>query len=121
MELDELKRTPCILISSREQQESEEDYYRNTLGFGSRFLFAESLEEGRLMVAGNRGFLPVDDVGTLPPAGSAVCRIPIMQNGKQIQRNYCLFWVKERTGYYIEEFADLLRKLLCSEKQKKDV
>lgn len=121
VELDELKRTPCILISSREQQESEEDYYRNTLGFGSRFLFAESLEEGRLMVAGNRGFLPVDDVGTLPPAGSAVCRIPIMQNGKQIQRNYCLFWVKERTGYYIEEFADLLRKLLCSEKQKKDV
>ena len=44
-----------------------------------------------------------------------------MQNGKQIQRNYCLFWVKERTGYYIEEFADLLRKLLCSEKQKKNV
>ena len=140
VELDELKRTPCILISSRDPQEpeedyyrntlgfgsrflfaAEEDYYRNTLGFGSRFLFAESLEEGRLMVAGNRGFLPVDDVGTLPPAGSAVCRIPIMQNGKQIQRNYCLFWVKERTGYYIEEFADLLRKLLCSEKQKKDV
>ena len=48
-------------------------------------------------------------------------RLLLMQNGKQIQRNYCLFWVKERTGYYIEEFADLLRKLLCSEKQKKDV
>ena len=50
-----------------------------------------------------------------------VVTLVIMQNGKQIQRNYCLFWVKERTGDYIEEFADLLRKLLCSEKQKKDV
>lgn len=112
VELEELKRTPCILISSREQQEAEEEYYRNTLGFGGRFLFAESLEEGRLMVAGNRGFLPVESMGTLPPAGAAVRRLPIMQDGRPLERNYCLFWLKERTGYYIEEFAEMLRGLL---------
>ena len=110
--MEELKRQACILISSREQQNIEEDYYKNTLGFGGRFLFAENLEEGRLMVAGNRGFLPVERVGTLPPCGTGVERLPVMEQGQQLKRNYCLFWVKENASYYIEEFAEILRKLL---------
>lgn len=117
VELEDLKHSACILISSREQQNTEEDYFRNTLGFGGRFLFAESLEEGRLMVAGNRGFLPIESVGTIPPAGTSIRRLPIMQNGQQLRRNYCVFWVKEQTNYYIEEFAELLKKLLHEEKQ----
>ena len=110
--MEELKRQACILISSREQQNIEEDYYKNTLGFGGRFLFAENMEEGRLMVAGNRGFLPVERVGTLPPCGTGVKRLPIMERGQQLKRNYCLFRVKENASYYIEEFAEILRKLL---------
>lgn len=110
--MEELKRQACILISFREQQNTEEDYYKNTLGFGGRFLFAENLEEGRLMVAGNRGFLPVERVGTLPPCGTGVKRLPVMEQGQQLKRNYCLFWVKENASYYIEEFAEILRKLL---------
>ena len=112
IELESLKRTPCVLISSREQQNAEQEYFQNTLGFGGPFLFAENLEEGRLMVAGNRGFLPIESVGTLPPAGASIKRLPIMQNGHQIQRIYCLFWLKEHTNYYIEEFASILEKLL---------
>lgn len=112
VELDSLKRIPCILISSREQQNTEQDYFQNTLGFGGQFLFAENLEEGRLMVAGNRGFLPIESVGTLPPAGAAIRRLPIVWNGQQLQRNYCVFWLKDQTNYYIEEFAGILRKLL---------
>lgn len=112
VELEDLKRTPCILISSREQRNTEEDYFKNTLGFGGTFLFAENLEEGRLMVAGNRGFLPIESVGTLPLAGAAIRRLPIMQGGRQLERNYCLFWVKEQSNYYIEEFARMLRGLL---------
>ena len=112
VEQDELKKLPCILISSGDQQDVEKEYYRNTLGFSGSFLFADSLEEGRLMVAGNRGFLPVEKVGTLPPPGPAVRRLPIMQNGQRLERNYCVFWVKEQTNYYIEEFAKLLKKLL---------
>lgn len=112
IDLESLKHTPCILISSREQQNTEQDYFQNTLGFGGKFLFAENLEEGRLMVAGNRGFLPVESVGTLPPAGAAIKRLPVMQNGQQLQRNYCVFWKKEHTNYYIEEFAAILKELL---------
>lgn len=110
--IEDLKRTPCILISPREQQSVEEDYYRNTLGFGGSFLFAENLEEGRLMVAGNRGFLPIEGVGTLPPEGNAIRRLPLCRNGKQILRNFCAFWRKENTNEYIEAFAEILRGLL---------
>lgn len=118
VELDELKRMTCILISSREQQNTEENYFKNTLGFGGKFLFAENLEEGRLMVTGNRGFLPVESVGTLPPAGPAICRLSIVQNAEPLRRNYCMFWLKERSNYYIEEFAGILRKLIQQNEKK---
>lgn len=116
--LEELKRTPCILISSREQQNAEQEYYQNTLGFGGSYLFADNLEEGRLLVLGNRGFLPIESVGTLPPAGAAIQRLPIYQGESQLKRNYCAFWRKDQTNYYIEEFANLLHKLLNPQPQK---
>ena len=108
--MEDLKGTPCILISSKEQQNIEQEYYQNTLGFSGNFLFAENLEEGRLMVVGNRGFLPIEIVGTLPHPDSTIRRLPLYRNGRQIKRNYCAFWRKERSNYYIEEFAEILRK-----------
>lgn len=106
----ELRKTPCILIASKEQQEKEQDYYQNTLGFEGNFLFAENLDEGRLMVAGGRGFLPIESVGLLPPPLPNVRRLPLYRGEKQLERNYCVFWKKERTNYYIEEFAENLHK-----------
>ena len=93
----------------------EQDYYKNTLGFGGSFLFAENLEEGRLMVVGGRGFLPVESIGTLPPVGASIKRLPVCRGDRQIFRNYCLFWNKEHSNYYIEEFAGLLKKLILRE------
>lgn len=113
--LDDLKQIPCILVSSKEQRTVEQEYYKNTLGFKGSFLFAENLEEGRLMVVGNRGFLPVESVGTLPPEGASIRRLPLYRNGNQILRNYCAFWKKNRTNYYIEEFAEILHRLLRKE------
>ncbi|MDO5110963.1 MAG: LysR family transcriptional regulator [Clostridia bacterium] len=110
--MEDLRCLPCILISSKEQQNVEQEYYQNTLGFGGNFLFAESLEEGRLMVVGNRGFLPVESMGTLPPPGAAIKRLPLFRGDEQIKRNYCAFWPKEKTNYYIEEFANLLHRLI---------
>lgn len=111
----ELKDSPCILIATKEQQATEEEYYRNTLGFNGSFLFAESLDEGRLLVAGNRGFLPIESVGTLPPPVGTIRRIPLMKDRVPITRKYCAFWQKKRSNYYIEEFAALLQQLLAKQ------
>ena len=110
--IEQLRQMPCILIASREQKYAEQEYYQNTLGFGDSYLFADDLEQGRLLVLSNRGFLPIESVGTLPPEGDAIRRLPIYQDDQQIMRNYCLFWRKECTKYYIEEFAGILHKLL---------
>ena len=112
LNIEDLKRTSCILISSKEQQSTEQDFYQNTLGFANQFLFANTLEEGRLMVVSNRGFMPIEAVGTLPPPASGIIRIPLYHHDKPVQRNYCAGWAKDRTNYYLEEFAELLRKLL---------
>ena len=61
----------------------------------------------------NRGLLPVESVGTLPPEGASIRRLPVWQGDKQIMRRYCAFWRKDRTNYYIEEFAQLLHRLLA--------
>lgn len=115
VQIEELRRTPCILITSREQQNAEQEYYQNTLGFGGSYLFADNLEEGRLLVLSNRGFLPVESVGTLPPERASIRRLPICQDGRQIKWNYCVFWRKNQTNYYMEEFANILRRLMNRE------
>ncbi len=116
VDISDLKTTPCILISSKEQQSEEAAYYRGTIGYDSPFLFAESIEEGRLMTVGNRGFLPIESVETLPPVNPTVKRIPVYRRKKPLQRNYCVFWLRERENYYIAEFGAILHEIFREEK-----
>lgn len=71
----ELKNVPCVLVSSRDQQEK-----------------------------------PVEGARQAGNFGSSIRRIPLFRNGEQITRNYCAFWKKNNSGYYVEEFAKLLKQ-----------
>lgn len=107
--VDDLRDIPCILVSSKEQQETERTHYQEIYGIRSDFLFAESLEEARLMVLSGKGFLPVEG-GELPtPYAETIIRRFLCRNGKEIRRNYCAFWKVDNSGYYIEEFAEMLK------------
>ncbi len=112
LQISQLQSCTCILISSKEQQEVEEAYYRDTLGLGGHYLFAESLEEGRLMAVGNRGILPIEAIGSLPPTGTSLCRLPLFRGEMQLTRNYCLFWPQDHSTPLIQEFAHTLRQLI---------
>ena len=105
----ELKNIPCILVASKEQRENEQEYYKGVVGFQGDFLYAENLEEARLMVIGGQGFMPVEGVKRAENFGSSISRIPLFRDGSKITRNYCAFWKKGNSGYYIEEFADILK------------
>ena len=105
----ELKNMPCILVTSESQRETEQAYYHDVVGFSGEFLYAETLEEARLMVIGRRGFLPVEGTGQPAPAETAIIRIPLVRGEEPILRNYCAFWKKDNSGYYVEEFAALLK------------
>lgn len=114
---EQLKDVPCIVVSKREQQDIEREFYQNTLGIGNSFYFVESIDDARLSVLGNRGFFPVADIVKPQNGNSAIKRIPLMREGRgAIQLNYCAFWKKDRSNYYIEEFAALFKHKLAAHK-----
>ena len=106
---EDLKNTPCILVASRRQQKTEQEYYSDIFGFRGDFLFADSIEEARLMVVQNNGFMLVDE--SSEAVGNATTIIPLCRNERPITRHYCAFWKVDNSGYYIEEFAGILKDI----------
>lgn len=109
IETEDLKNIPCILVASPEQQENERTYYQEIVGIKGDFLFAENLEEARLLVIGGKGFMPIEGGANEPGFAAALCRIRLIRKGKPMKRNYCAFWKADNSGYYVEEFADILK------------
>ena len=72
----ELKNFPCILIAPPPEREAEQEFSRIVLGFPSEFLYAENLGEARLLVAGSRGFLPLE--GGERQAAEPLTRVPLL-------------------------------------------
>ncbi len=107
--VDDLRRLPCILVSSKEQQEIERTHYKEIYGIDSEYLFAESLEEARLMVIAGKGFLPIEGGNSPTQYAQTMIRRSLCRSGKPIRRNYCAFWKVDNSGYYIEEFAEILK------------
>ena len=109
VEVEDLKSLPCILVSSRDGYATDEPFYRDIIGFPGSFLFAESGEEARMLVASRRGFLPIECVGSTFPQMKGVRRVQLLRGGKPLRHRFCAFWLKSRGGYYIEEFARMLK------------
>ncbi len=61
------------------------------------------------MVVSGKGFLPVEGSAPDRTCSAAIRRIPLYHGENQIARNYCLFWKKNNSGYYVEEFADIMK------------
>ena len=107
---EDLKNTPCILVASKGQYRTEQAYYRDIFGFQGDFLFADSMDEARVMVVQNNGFMPIDDGAE--QTGDTTTRVPLCRGGRPIRRHYCAFWKTDNSGYYVEEFAELLKEAL---------
>lgn len=105
----DLKNTPCILVSSWAQQDTERTYYHDIIGFQGEYIFADNLEEARLLVISGKGFMPVEGTGKSGNFGTQISRIPLYRGENQITRNYCAFWKTDNSGYYVEEFTEMLK------------
>lgn len=109
IDISDLKNTPCILVASRGQEEVEQTYYRDIVGFQGEFLFADTLQRARMMVVVGQGVMPIEGVRDSAYYGSGIRRVPLYRNDKPLTRNYCAFWKEDNSGYYVEEFADMLK------------
>ena len=111
--VEELKNIPCILVTSKEQQEEEQRFYRDIIGFKGEFLFAETLQEARVLVVSNRGIMPVEGPAGGSFFGAALKRMPLLRGEKELKRRYCAFWKKDNSSYYVEEFAGTLNSMFA--------
>lgn len=105
----ELKNIPCILVASKEQQAIEKEFYQTVIGIQGEILYAENLEEARMMVISGQGFLPVEGSSQAMTFGASIRRVPLCRGAKQITRNYCLFWKKDSPNHSVEEFSNILQ------------
>lgn len=109
IEIDDLKNTPCILVTNINAREEERLYYEKIVGLKCDFIFTDTYRDARLKIATGQGFMPVDIIGDQQWFDTAVSRIPLVLKGEQVTKVYCEFWRKDNSGYYIEEFADILK------------
>lgn len=114
LEIDDIHHLPCILITSKKQQQHEAAFYRDTLGFDNPFIFAENLEEARLIVTGNRGCLPIETFDDQWTADLGITRVQLTKNQQPILRNYCAFWAKKNQNPYVDPFATIMLSIIST-------
>lgn len=105
----ELKSLPCILVASTAQQAVEQEFYSTVMGFQGEFLFAETLEEARMMLLGRRGFMPVEGDGLRQTPPPPLAHLALVLGQTPLQRTYCAFWRQESASPYAVEFARMLK------------
>lgn len=107
---DELRDLPCILITNKQGAAQEKQYYRDFLGVKSQFLLASTYDEAAMMVAAGQGFLLLNN-RTSHQVNTATLKNLIWLDGKRkVKQNYYAFWKASNSGYYIESFAQMLKK-----------
>lgn len=64
------------------------------------------------MVLTAQGYLPVDTFDDTYAPATAIERVPLLQNGSPVCKNYCAFWKKSNPNPYAEPFAKFLQQAL---------
>ena len=109
-DVSEFANKTCIIIAREDEHEMEETYYRNILGIRSPIIFAENEREAHMLLAGNCGYMIMEDTQTIPRIGSRMRTAQLQKDGEPLQISYYLFWRKEFSNEYKEKFAEILKQ-----------
>ena len=107
VEISQVKRFPCLIISSLEQQSQEKDYFQSVIGFSNSFQFVSNLEEAKWALVSSQSVWPRLSFEPISPLAK---RILLVRHNQPIVQTICLFWKKDNSGYYVEEFAEKLKE-----------
>lgn len=111
--VSDLQGTNAILICKPQYMPGEEEYYRRVLGFTGGFIRTDSLEQARMLVASNQGFLLIDAIGNMNHTPPMIQRVPCYITRKQhLKRNYCFFSQLNRESEYKTTFVELFKQLI---------
>lgn len=106
----DLADLPCILVVGTAQEAQEQEYCREVLGVQSPFLTATTFDEAQMMVAAGQGYL-IANGRTKGLVNQSINHILPLYNGKApLRQNYYVYWKQDNSGYYIESFAEILKR-----------
>ena len=89
--IEELRRIPCIIAVPADQRERQRDNCVNMLGLQDNILFADTPEEARLLAAWDKGFLLTEETGERPGQGDIpLRRIPQPANHRLLFFLFCI-------------------------------
>lgn len=111
IEIDELKNLPCILVINDKARAEEQRYYEDVIGIKGDYIFTDSMQDARLKIVTNQGYMPVDVIGKNTYFDTSVERLPLVRDGEPVRKSYCIFWKKSNHSEFLEEFASYLREL----------
>lgn len=105
-----LEDLPCILVVGPNEIETEKEYYRDILGIRSKFLRADTFDEASAMMAARQGYLVINDRRSQEVANPTFKQLTLLNGGQKMKQEYYAFWKADNSGYYIETFAEMLKK-----------
>ena len=106
--IDDLKNETCIIICSIEQKNAESKYYKDILGFRGNFIYANNLDEAKLLVASNKGFL-LQNIFSQKQIDGGIKEIPYYDSEGHSTTNYYAYWKKSIDNPIISSFAKILK------------
>lgn len=115
VDMKDIEDIPCVVVSTPQQQQTEKTYYQSIVGFHSEILFAQDLRTARIMVAAGKGVNVIEGIHPCEYYDRTVKMLPLMKNGMQMTHKYFAFFAKDNAGYYVEEFAELLKNQFSNE------
>lgn len=107
--VNDLGEETLIVVTTETQEENDRRFYEDYYGFKGKFIFAYSLEEAKLLALAGKGVLIIEGGRCNPALCDTLACIPLYRDGKRVNKRYCAFWKKDNSGYYVEEFADILK------------
>ena len=106
--IDDLRNETCIIICSNEQKSVESKYYKDILDFKGNFIYANNLDEAKLLVASNKGFLLQNSYNQKQIDGG-IKEIPYYDSDGHSTTNYYAYWKKSIDNPIISSFAKILK------------
>ena len=107
VEINDLKNTPLILLSSPDQQQTERSFYANDLGFASEIYFTEYIDDALMQVIQGKGYMLIEGSGDAVQTTTKA--VKLLRNGKPIIRRYCAFMKADNPKKHTNEFIEILK------------
>lgn len=107
---DELANLPCVMVVNPAQLATEEHYCREVLGIKSDFIVASNYDEANILVASRQGFLVTNARSQGKHHSSGIQLLHLYNGDIPLNQKYYAYWKKDNSGYYIETFAQILKK-----------